>query len=410
MNARGQQQNGGRIIKLDLHIGTEKTGTTSFQYWMKKEQSKLEAQGVFLPKAASLFNHTPDNRMMTVFAQGFMPHDEAQKRAGLTTPAAYDALCDEYATALGQDVEQRAGGRWIISGEHMHSRLTEVKQVRRLASLLQPFFSEVVVHIHLRPQVDLARSIVSTLTRLGMMIGDRNFNAVKPDNPYYNYQTLVARWEKGFGSDNLRLIPYKRRRSIRSYFLDIWQLDAADFGSELRVNRAVDWRVMALVNTVQPHRAGLPVSLGLQRAIDALPAEAPLQIGLARAKEVSARMQETNEALVRARPELTMDDLTPNWADYDHPENLSRMNAPCDFAAQAAGLVAELQGELILEKARCEALKAKNFLLLGQKRRANARLEDASSLLLKIEPRWKDRGAFLYLQSYIAKIVLDGME
>jgi len=120
-------------------------------------------------------------------------------------------------------------------------------------------------------------------------------------------------------------------------------------------------------------------------------------------------MQASNEALVAARPELTLEDLTPDWDSYDQPENFSRVNPECDFAAEAAGIIGELQGELILEKARTNILQAKNLLSAGKKAPANAKLKYAADLMQEIKPDWENRSDFVQLSNYMAKVVLDGL-
>lgn len=409
LNAGKKHQIGRRAIKLDLHIGTEKTGTTSFQSWLQAAQSALAAKGVFCPIWPQKFMASADNRMLSIVAQGFTPTDDGQQKLGLSSKPQYAAICDDFGKAFADKIDSHQTERWILSGEHMQSRLVAAAQVERLERFLKPFFSEIIVHIHLRPQVDVARSFISTLTRMGARVTEDKLHAANPENPYYNYAALVARWENVFGAENIRLIPYKRAPSIQRYFLDQWQLDGTGLPAERKINRAVDWRMTALVNTIKPHRPALPLNLGLQRAISALPAEAPLQLGLERARDITDRMRASNEALVAARPELTLEDLTPNWDDYDHPENFSKINVICDFAAEMAGVIGELQGELILEKARNNVLQAKNLLAAGKKQHANAKLKYAADLMLTIEPDWENRDGFVKLKNFMAKVVLDDL-
>ncbi len=407
LNVGGRQQIGRCIIKLHLHIGTEKTGTTSFQHWTLREQTALAAKGILQPNWPEKFVYSGTHRMLAVYGQGFEPYDDGQAPLGLTTRAEYTALCQDFEQALDDEIENSADGAWILSSEHMHSRLKTVEQVQRLAALLQPRFSEITVHIHLRPQVDMVSSMASTLARIGLPVSEKNFAKVNPDSTYYNFSTLVARWETVFGAAHVRVIPYKRQRSICQYFLNLWQLDPADFGPELEVNGGVDWRTMALVNHIHPHRQQVSDPEGLRKAIAAVPVQAKLQIGMARAKEITARMQASNCALVQARPELTMDDFEPDWAKYDQPENLSRVMAACEFSAQMVSVISELQAELNLEKARLKVSQAEKLLGLGKKWKAKERFADASELLLQIEPVWGRRRAFTRLRNYISKVVLD---
>ncbi len=339
-----------------------------------------------------------------------MPAERVQSRLGVASSADFDALCRRFTHQFEAQIATRGAGDWIISAEHLQSRLIAPEQVERLAAFLRRFFSEIEVHIHLRPQVDVARSLASTGTRLGLVVGPKHFDSVHEGNPYYNYARLVARWERVFGAAQVRLVPYKRQPSILAYFLDKWQLQPSDFSPEYRINRAVDWRLTALINTLTPQKSALPLSQGLERAINALPAEQVLQIGLPLAQAIAARMHAANEALVAARPELSLDDLTPDWANYEAPENLSKVTPTCAFAPQMIGLVEELQSELMLEKARTEVLRAKLQLAEGRTATARKTMETAAALLLQIEPIWGERKPFLRLQTHMTRVVLDQFE
>jgi hypothetical protein len=348
--------------------------------------------------------------MLAVYAQGFAPGEDGQVDLGLKNPAQHTALCKAFAGSFAEELARRGAGEWIISSEHLHSRLVDVAQVQRLAAFLRPHFSEIIIHIHLRPQIDLARSVASTHSRRGGRVSADHFSKVTPDNPYYNYHKLVARWGQVFGMEQLRLVAYKRQPSIRLYFLQLWGLEGADFGAELVENKAESWQVMALKNAVHPYRGQIPDMLKLNGMLKAAPEGAKLQPGLDVAKAVTARMKPSNAALVKARPELALGDLTPDFAAYDHPENLSRLEVPCDFAPQAAALIGELQGALLLERARSHVLRAQDALHAGRKVKAKAWLAEATKQLAIIEPIWKDRRVFIRLSRHISKMVLDNTQ
>ena len=407
LNVRAKQQRHGGNIKLHLHIGTEKTGTTSFQKWLLQYQEKLEASGIIRPEWPDRFLADINHRMLAIYAQGFVPSDDGQADLGLKTEAQYQSLCTAFTGFFAKEVARRGAGEWIISSEHMHSRLTRVTQVQHLAAFLRPYFSEIIIHIHLRPQLDLARSVATTLSRAGGRVTADSFNKVAEEVPYFNYHTLVGRWAQVFGAKQVRLVAYKRQPSIRRYFLELWGLNEADFGAELAENRAESWQLMALKNALHPYRKQIPDMKRLNSMMVDTPEGAALQPGLALAKAVTARMKRSNAALVKAWPALTMADLTPNWSDYNHAETLSRLETPCAFAPQAAALIVELQGALLLERARTHVLRAHEALQNGRKMKAYEWIAKATAQMDLIEPTWKDRRVFIRLSRHLAKMMLD---
>ena len=51
-------------MKLILHIGTAKTGTTTLQHWFASNRESLQAQGIYYPKSLGKVNH----RALSIFA------------------------------------------------------------------------------------------------------------------------------------------------------------------------------------------------------------------------------------------------------------------------------------------------------------------------------------------------------
>ena len=52
--------------------------------------------------------------------------------------------------------------KWVVSSEHMQSRLTSVEEVMRLKSLISKSFSEVEVLLYIRKPINAAASLWST--------------------------------------------------------------------------------------------------------------------------------------------------------------------------------------------------------------------------------------------------------
>lgn len=66
--------------KLTLHIGTEKTGTTSIQNTLKANYDNLNQLGILYPKCFKLSNHVE----MAVCFQTYNPDSELYSVVGLS--------------------------------------------------------------------------------------------------------------------------------------------------------------------------------------------------------------------------------------------------------------------------------------------------------------------------------------
>lgn len=169
-----------------LHIGTEKTGTTSIQDALHSQAASLAARGFGVPRSVGYPNHT-----------GLaMAAAEPDWVTDLSAPYPTEHLAD----ALAAEVATMPAGihTLVLSNEHCHSRLPDVASVQRLHRMLAPLAETVRVVVYLRRQPELAISRMSTLFRHGATISQ----ALPPpghDEFFYDYAALLDRWTEVFG-------------------------------------------------------------------------------------------------------------------------------------------------------------------------------------------------------------------
>ena len=149
--------------RIILHIGTEKTGTTSIQHALAHDRDALAARGFLFPQLFGSENHME----IAVYAA-----DDGQQME-LRLHELDKAKCDlpEYRARLRQkladEVADSACHTMIISNEHCHSRLLTPSAIQRLKDLLTPFCPNIEVQVYLRRQDQLAVSLHSTRLKLG---------------------------------------------------------------------------------------------------------------------------------------------------------------------------------------------------------------------------------------------------
>lgn len=196
-------------MKLVLHIGTEKTGTTSIQGWLETNRAALSRQRVFLSEVLD----RPSNRALAHAFQDGVDHYFLPM--GITTLDEVGAFRERLQKDLASEVEAAAKGhdRMVISSEQLQSRLLGAQEVERLAGFLREVFSEVTVVCYLRHQLEMRRSFYSTLVRMGHTGALEDFDAdIDEAALYYNHLALVQRWEDAFGRDHLLLREYARTK------------------------------------------------------------------------------------------------------------------------------------------------------------------------------------------------------
>jgi len=327
-------------MKLVLHIGTEKTGTTSFQRFCYRNREALLHQGIFYPDQLGNESH----RFISMYALSLETFDDGIRNLGITTSEEMEAFYADVETRLGQQLEASPEARLcLLSSEHLHSRLRTVEQVERLRAFLAPTFDEVEVIVHLRPQVEVAVSLASTQARVGGTVRRGFFDQVTPQNIYYDYNRLIGMWEGVFGASSITCVPFKKQPDFLAWLAPHVGLDVKGLPSPARVNEALDIRVMAMINALVESGTSQRIDF---RVLDQLPVEQKLTLDRAMGETIQARFVPDNQELIARRPELEPGQLQPDWSRYPKTGNLDLLDHDCPFAGSLAALVRHYNAEI----------------------------------------------------------------
>lgn len=273
-----------------LHIGTEKTGTTSIQALMGSNTQALRRQGLHYPAA---FGSGGQRDIATcVMDDGLI--DDARQALGISTP---DHIARHRAAVAGKlaRITEKFSARFptlLLSSEHFHSRLNTPQAVARLKDLLAPHCRDFRVLVFLRPQHELAVSIYSTRLRVGAPAPEIIPKAKRP-LPYYDYRALLDRWTDTFG--RAAVSPRIYSRDVLDAFLTYCGIDRTALTAPRRINEALSGEAQAFLAGINPH-------LGSERGdiarylndIGSLPGPQPAR---AEAEAFDAVYAEGNEAV-----------------------------------------------------------------------------------------------------------------
>src|SRR5437588_5600820 len=146
-----------RMPNLHLHIGCEKTGTTSIQKFLRANRELLARAGILFPRAPG-----EENQMgLAVAAQSeFGPL--RRKIFKLRSWPEVDAFREKLGRGLEQELTGSAFRRAIMSGEHCSSRLVSPAEVEWLRDFLRQFFDDITVVVYIRRQDEFLLSTYST--------------------------------------------------------------------------------------------------------------------------------------------------------------------------------------------------------------------------------------------------------
>jgi hypothetical protein len=235
-------------MKLCLHIGSEKTGSTSLQKFFSSHDDELRASGIAY--CASLGR--PNNRKISVYARDSNKPDDGFAANKIDSPQEHQTFREKLAASLGEEV-RRAGDEgiqtFVISSEHCHSRLTSVDMVERLRHLLVPLFEEISIICFLRPQIEMCLSFASTRAKGGAGV-DSSYFDIDDSASYYNFEILLDRWASVFGAANVYPKPFKRIGDVIAEFQGIVGSHIAAGDADYAANASVDVRSMAISNAI----------------------------------------------------------------------------------------------------------------------------------------------------------------
>ena len=370
-------------MKLILHIGTIKTGTTTAQNWLANNREALTEFGVWYPKIGN-YNHSWLPNIIAIDAR---EGDERLLRYGISTLQEYGlyraGLIEQFSEELS-DARKRNIHTAIISSEHLQHRLTSSETISRVKSFAENYFSAVEIVVYLRPQVDLIVSSAATASKLGKRVDTDWFLTEANKSPDdLNYDRLVDRWERVFGPENVKCLAYRRAPNFADYVIDRFNVDRNRMPIVESVNLSLSVEQLALANCMIED-AGREREFNFitaQIPFSVLPTGAKLSIGRELANTLQGKFTPSNASLAGRRHDIGFEDLEPDWSGYDRPSNLSALDAQSPFSAEIRALAKYYNRVLQLERTRIAVLECYIAASQFQPKRAHALLEHAIKTL-----------------------------
>jgi hypothetical protein len=365
-------------MDLILHIGTEKTGSSSLQWWLDQNADALAENGIVYSKALL----RPANLGIYLYGLGG-GSDDGFAVIGMTTEAEKLAVVETFRRDFLAEVAQAkaSGARYfVISDEHCHSRLQSLTSIQRVHDLLHPLFDNIVIWCFLRPQIDMCLSLVSTLASGGVKVTRALFESCMVERDYYfNYTRILAQWAKVFGKANVLPIPFKRNKDTVGYFLEKLSLDPDLFSAPGRVNAALDYRSIA-ISSAMAMPSHLPNGRPNRNGgffIEYLPIREKLKIDRDFAIGLQKNFAASNAELIATWHQITPEDLEPDPAVHPVVGNLDNIAKAEEFGGHFRLIVERFNALLWLKRSEHNEALSRIEELTGNLRRALSLTEEA---------------------------------
>lgn len=197
-----------RPMDCILHIGLEKTGTTSIQEFLFQNRILLAQEGVLYPQSVGDRNHSP---LVVAFYESDQ-RDDLTCNLGLNTNFQLARFKRESRERIAAECLGARAGKVILSAEHFQSRLRRESGIRELRQFLEGTgIGPIRVVVYLRDPADLAYSLHSTAVKSGHS-GHGPCRPLSEDGTGYDpeyfrnacdHRATLQRWGAVFGMENI---------------------------------------------------------------------------------------------------------------------------------------------------------------------------------------------------------------
>lgn len=269
-------------MRCILHIGTEKTGTTTLQRFLHLNRQRLGRRGLLVPTAAGFENQSG----LAVASYREDRRDDLTTQWQIGADRAIHRFRIDLRDRLAAEVAAGGCQTLVCTSEHLQSRLTAAEEVASLRLFLEAIGARAVeVVVYLRRPAEILNSLCSTLFSNG-------HHMPAPPGPDHHYlhnlcdhRGTIERWSEAFGRDALRPRIYGPKTLVGGSILDDFAaatgIDTAGLVRPASANRglsAIAAEVLHRVNVQMATRSpAKPISPSrdIVAAVDAVYGQGP---------------------------------------------------------------------------------------------------------------------------------------
>lgn len=349
-------------MRIVLHIGFEKTGTTTIQNAMWHAAKVLRRQGVLYPLGFGRRGH--EHLALAMIAPELMT-DIRYWQQLVQNPDDFPTFRADIRERLGRQIARVKPETMVVSTEFLSSRLEDAVAVRSIKEFFAPWSDDFTIVAGIRRQDDTFVSHYSTTVKGNC---DQRLDVYDQRAFWLDYNKVLGDWAEVFGAENLviRTFPPEGGDLLKE-FTDACGLPDIPSPPQEHLNPSLDHlnaSLLADLNKRLPTHVDMapnPARAGLVDFLEARSNGPKLEIGLAARQALLDDYAEGNEA-VRARffPDratLFATDLSdapvPEMAGYE-----DALDLVIDIWSERAEVMARLhEAERKSARGRVRALK-----------------------------------------------------
>ncbi|MDU9006525.1 sulfotransferase [Sedimentitalea todarodis] len=227
-------------MKLSLHIGTPKSGTTTIQRFLKRNRVLLQENGVHVPRSAGESNQ---QRLAAMFLSDDTV-DDFFRRLNLQNRAKRSAAKRRWQADLSAEIEAQPCSHVVMSSEHLQSRLHEPEAIRALSDYLQARFSDIRIILYIRDPLDTVVSLYSTAVKSGSRLAELPLSPPALWTNIVNHKATIQRWQANLTPARLDLRLFQKEDFVQgdllADFISAAELPELDYKRPKRANESLD--------------------------------------------------------------------------------------------------------------------------------------------------------------------------
>jgi hypothetical protein len=189
-----------------LHLGAEKTGTSSIQKYFGTHREALLRDGFWYPESFTNPAGHVHLKLSGAAADGSLKPSGPQS----------SAFREELDKALARGAKAA-----VFSSEFFHSELRDKASVERLKTFLSAFFDRFMLVYYARRQDQMLASMHSTAIQGGWTTSRQALSVYESKGHYYfDHAAVCDLWSDAFGRENLVCRIFERDRLVNGDIVD----------------------------------------------------------------------------------------------------------------------------------------------------------------------------------------------
>jgi len=204
--------------KCILHIGSEKTGSTALQHFFNANRENL--QNYYYSKSLGECNNY---LLPLAFCDNYVLNRDVFDIEHIDLVENYEVKKREIINSFKIERGNHANLDWIISSEHLSSRILKISSIQKLKKLLHELgFSEITVSIYFRNIYEYTYSLYYTYLESGGKAEFIEFICSSYNIRNSNYYCIYKMWSDVFG--RVDVAAYKKEMNIIRHFVDRYKI------------------------------------------------------------------------------------------------------------------------------------------------------------------------------------------